>query len=47
LNNHSNMSANKEYHIKEGENYFPENHTLDIKCDIAGGLHELLFVTKS
>jgi len=32
----------KEYHISEGSNYYPENHELDIKGDIAGGLHELL-----
>lgn len=38
-------SENKEYQIKNGENYYPENHLLDdeIKCDIAGDLHELFF----
>ncbi len=30
----------KEYHMKEGENYFADNDDENIKCDIAGGLHE-------
>jgi hypothetical protein len=34
--------SDKEYHISEGSDYYPENHELDIKGDIAGGLHELL-----
>jgi len=35
----------KQYHIdNDGEEarWFPENHDVDINCDIAGGLHELL-----
>ena len=32
----------KEYHISEGSNYYPENHKLKVKGDIAGCLHELL-----
>jgi hypothetical protein len=34
--------SDKEYHISEGSDYYPENHELDIKGDIAGSLHELL-----
>ena len=34
--------SDKEYHISEGSNYFPENHKLDVKGDIAGCLHEML-----
>lgn len=30
----------KQYHIDNGDNYYPENHKLDIKCDIAGDLNE-------
>lgn len=30
----------KEYHISEGSNYYPENP--EVKGDIAGALHELL-----
>lgn len=33
----------KEYKIENKEDYYPENHNSDIKCDIAGGLHELFF----
>lgn len=28
--------------VMNDENYYPENHTLDVKGDIAGGLHEQL-----
>jgi len=31
----------KQYKIEEDENYYPENHNIDVKCDIAGDLHEL------
>lgn len=31
----------KAYLKNEGENYFAENHTAEIACDIAGSLHEL------
>lgn len=34
-------SEDKEYYIDNGENYYPENHNSNVKCDIAGGLHEL------
>lgn len=35
----------KEYHITEGEDYYPENHHIEdkIKGDIAGALHEHFF----
>lgn len=36
----------KEYHIKKGENYYPENYELDVKCNINGGLHELFHSRK-
>lgn len=29
----------KQYHIDNGEDYYPENHDSDVKCDIAGNLH--------
>ena len=32
----------KKFHIDEESNYYAENHNSDIKCDIAGGLHELV-----
>ena len=32
----------KEYNKSQRENYFPENHESGVKCDISGGLHELL-----
>jgi hypothetical protein len=32
----------KQYHIDNEENYYPENHNANIKCDIAGGLHDNL-----
>lgn len=34
--------SDKEYHLSEGSDYYPENHELDVKGDIAGCLHELL-----
>jgi hypothetical protein len=33
--------SDKEFLIDKGENYYPENHNSNVKCDIAGGLHEL------
>jgi len=35
----------KQYRIENEENYYPENHEIEnkIKCDIAGGLHELFY----
>lgn len=33
----------KEFLTSSGEDFFSENYESDIKCDIAGGLHELLF----
>ncbi len=32
----------KDYSKEHNENWFPQNHKSDIKCDIAGGLHELM-----
>lgn len=29
----------KEYDIENGENYYPQNHNSNVKCDIAGVLH--------
>lgn len=29
----------KQYNINNGENYYPQNHQVDINCDIAGDLH--------
>lgn len=37
----------KEYCIENGEDYFPQNHTSNVNCDIAGGLHELLHKYRS
>lgn len=31
----------KEYHIDNEEDYYPENYNSDVKCDISGCLHEL------
>lgn len=36
----------KEYHIEEDEDYYPENHEVEIKGDITGSLHELIFKTR-
>ncbi len=33
----------QQFRIEEGEDWFPENHTLKVKADISGGLHERLF----
>lgn len=33
----------KQYNVDNEENYYPENHNSDVKCDIAGGLHENFF----
>jgi hypothetical protein len=33
----------KQFNIESGENYYPENHDLDVKSDIAGCLHELFY----
>ncbi len=33
----------KQFNIENGENYYPENHDLVVKCDIAGCLHELFY----
>lgn len=35
------LSGNEEkkYYISEGENFYPDNTDLNIKCDIAGVLH--------
>jgi len=33
--------SDKQYHIDNDENYYPENK--EANCDIAGSLHELLF----
>ena len=29
-----------EYNMKNGENYYPQNHNSNVKCDIAGVLHD-------
>ena len=31
----------REYRQQHGDDWFPENHTADIKCDLSGSLHEL------
>lgn len=36
----------KQYHIDNEENYFPENYQLDIKCDLSGTLHDLFTAYK-
>ena len=33
----------RQFHIDEGENWYPENRHADVKADIAGGVHELLY----
>ena len=38
--------SDKEYHIKKGDKFFPENNESNINCDISGCLHELLFKNK-
>jgi len=32
----------KAYHQAHYENWYPENHEADVKCDISGGLHDQL-----
>lgn len=34
--------SDKEYAIENGEDYYPYNDPDNVKCDIAGSLHELL-----
>ena len=31
----------RDYHQEQGENWWPENHNADVKCDIGGCLHDL------
>lgn len=31
----------KEFHLENGENYYPENHNSNVKCNISGCLHDL------
>lgn len=33
----------KEFAINNNENYYPQNHKVDIKCDIGGTLHESFY----
>jgi hypothetical protein len=33
--------TDKEYNKEQGENWYPENHNSNVKCDIGGTLHEL------
>lgn len=33
----------KQYAIDNGDNYYPQNHESDIKCDIGGSLHECFY----
>lgn len=33
----------KDYLIDNGENWFPENHESEVKCNLSGSLHELFF----
>ncbi len=32
--------SDKDYSISLGEDYYPQNHASNVKCDIAGCLHE-------
>lgn len=34
---------NKQYRINNKENYYPENHDSNVKCDIAGSLHDSFY----
>ncbi len=36
----------KQYHIDNGEDYYPQNHENDVKCDISGVLHDLFHEKK-
>ena len=38
--------SDKEYHIENGENWYPQNHNAKVKCDIAGCLHEFFHELK-
>ena len=33
----------KEYHKERCEDYYPENHESNVKCDVGGSLHELFY----
>lgn len=33
----------KQYAIDNGDNYYPQNNELDIKCDISGDLHDSFY----
>ncbi len=33
----------KEYDIERGNDYYPENHDSDVKCDISGDLHDSFY----
>lgn len=35
--------SDKQYRIDNNEDYYPENHESDVKCDIGGTLHELFY----
>jgi len=37
---------NTEYFVKHGENFYPVQDQDKIKCDIGGGLHELMYKYK-
>ena len=39
--------SDKEFRKGIGEDYYPENHESNVKCDISGGLHELFVRTWS
>lgn len=34
----------KEFRINNNEDYFPENHESEVKCDIGGYLHEKYYI---
>jgi hypothetical protein len=33
----------KDYHIKNGKKFYPENHQVEINCDLGGILHEMFY----
>lgn len=33
----------KQYNINQNEHFYPENYNSDVKCDIAGSLHEKFY----
>lgn len=37
----------RQYHIDNFEDFYPENYSSDIQCDISGELHDLFFGGKS